>query len=165
MNVIQWVTTQFDQETKTTRRHLERLPADKLDWRPHEKSSTAGALASHLVECLRWTNEIFTKNEVNFDPATYKPYEASSTGALLEAFDKAVAEGKQVLAGVDEAAAMQPWSLKMSGHALFERPRIDVLRDFTLSHLIHHRGQFSVYLRLLNVPVPGSYGPSADEPM
>ena len=165
MNVIEWVTTQFDQETKTTRRHLERLPADKLDWRPHEKSSTAGALASHIVECIRWTNDIFTKNEVIFDPATYKPYEASSTSDLLEAFEQAVAEGKKVLAGVDEAAAMQLWSLKAGNHTLFERPRIDVLRDFTLSHLIHHRGQFSVYLRLLNVSVPGSYGPSADEPM
>jgi uncharacterized damage-inducible protein DinB len=165
MNVIDWLTTQFHHETKTTRRHLERLPADKLDWRPHEKSSTAGALASHLVECIRWTNDIFTKNEIEIDFATYKPYQASSTSDLLEAFEKAVAEGKQVLAGVDEEAAMQPWSLKVSGQTVFERPRIDVLRDFTLSHLIHHRGQFSVYLRLLNVPVPGSYGPSADEPM
>jgi uncharacterized damage-inducible protein DinB len=165
MNVIDWLTTQFHHETKTTRRHLERLPADKLDWRPHEKSSTAGALASHLVECIRWTNDIFTKNEIEIDFATYRPYQASSTSDLLEAFEKAVAEGKQVLAGVDEESAMQPWSLKVSGQTVFERPRIDVLRDFTLSHLIHHRGQFSVYLRLLNVPVPGSYGPSADEPM
>jgi uncharacterized damage-inducible protein DinB len=165
MNVIDWLTTQFHHETKTTRRHLERLPADKLDWRPHEKSSTAGALASHLVECIGWTNDIFTKNELNFDAATYKPYLASSTSDLLEAFEKAVAEGKQALTGVNEEAAMQPWSLKFSGHTIFERPRIDVLRDFALSHLIHHRGQFSVYLRLLNVPVPGTYGPSADEPM
>lgn len=163
MKIIGWLATQFDQETKTTRRHLERLPNDKLDWRPHEKSYTAGALASHIVECIAWTNDIFTKNEVNFDPTTYKPYIAASTGELLEAFEKAVAEGKRVLAGVDDEAAMQMWSLKIGGHALFERPRIDVMRDFTLSHLIHHRGQFSVYLRLLGVPVPGSYGPTADE--
>ena len=165
MNVIDWVTKQFNYETKTTRKHLERLPGDKLDWRPHEKSTTAGGLASHLVECIRWTNDIFTKNELIFDPATYKPFEASSTSELLEAFEKAVADGKQALAGVDEEAAMQLWSLKFGDHTVFERPRIDVLRDFTLSHLIHHRGQFSVYLRLMNVPVPGTYGPSADEPM
>ena len=163
MKVIDWLATQFDHETKTTRRHLERLPNDQLEWRPHEKSYTAGALASHLVECIKWTTVIFTKNEVNFDPATYKPYNAASTSELLETFEKVVADGKRVLEGVDDEAAMQPWSLKIGGKTLFERPRIDVFRDFTLSHLIHHRGQFSVYLRLLNIPVPGSYGPTADE--
>jgi uncharacterized damage-inducible protein DinB len=163
MRVIDWLATQFDNETKTTRRHLERLPSDKLEWRPHEKSYTAIALASHLVECLNWTTEIFTKNELVFDPATFKPYIAASTSELLEAFEKSVADGKRVLEGVTDEAGMQPWSLKFGGRTLFERPRIDVFRDFTLSHLIHHRGQFSVYLRLLNVPVPGSYGPTADE--
>ena len=163
MKVIDWLAKQFHHETKTTRRHLERLPNDKLDWRPHEKSYTAGALASHLVECVNWTPEIFTKNELNFDSATYKPYLAASTSELLEAYEQAVADGKRVLEGVDDEAAMQLWSLKFDGKTLFERPRLDVFRDFTLSHLIHHRGQFSVYLRLLNVPVPGSYGPTADE--
>ena len=163
MKVMDWLATQFDHETKTTRRHLERLPNDQLYWRPHEKSYTAGALASHLVECVNWTTNIFTKNEVNFDPATYKPYLAASTSELLEAFEKAVTDGKRVLEGVHDEAAMQLWALKFGGKTLFERPRLDVFRDFTLSHLIHHRGQFSVYLRLLNVPVPGSYGPTADE--
>lgn len=163
MKVIDWLATQFDQETNTTRRHLERLPADKLDWRPHEKSYTAGALASHIVECVAWTTDIFRKNEVNFDPATYKPYIAGSTSELLERFEKAVSDGKRALEETDDEAAMQPWSLKMGGKLLFERPRIDVFRDFTLGHLIHHRGQYSVYLRLLNVPVPGSFGPTADE--
>ena len=163
MKIIDWVATQFNQEAKTTRRHLERLPNDKLDWRPHEKSYTAGALASHIVECITFTPDIFTKNELNFDPATYKPYLAASTTELLEAFDKSVAEGKRVLAATDDEAAMQMWSLKFDGKQLFERPKIDVMRDLTLSHLIHHRGQFSVYLRLLGVPVPGSYGPTADE--
>lgn len=163
MKVIDWLATQFDQETKTTRRHLQRLPNDKLDWRPHEKSYTAGALASHLVECLNWTTEIFTKNELSFDPATYKPYLATSTSELLDAFEKAVTDGKSVLKGVDDEAAMELWSLKFGGKTVFQRPRLDVFRDFTMSHLIHHRGQFSVYLRLLEIPVPGSYGPTADE--
>ena len=163
MKVIEWLATQFDQEMKTTRRHLERLPADKLDWRPHEKSYTAGALASHIVECVGWTTDIFTKNEVNFDPATYKPYLAGSTSELLEAFEKGVTDGKRALEATDDEAAMQLWSLKIGGKPLFERPKIDVFRDFTLCHLIHHRGQYSVYLRLLNVPVPSSYGPTADE--
>jgi len=163
MKVIEWLATQFDQEMKTTRRHLERLPADKLDWRPHEKSYTAGALASHIVECVGWTTDIFTKNEVNFDPTTYKPYLAGSTSELLKAFEKGVTDGKRALEATDDEAAMQLWSLKIGGKPLFERPKIDVFRDFTLCHLVHHRGQYSVYLRLLNVPVPSSYGPTADE--
>lgn len=163
MNVMEWLATQFDQEAKTTRRHLERLPNDQLEWRPHEKSYTAVGLASHIVEMLNWTTDIFTKDEVNFDPTTYKPYIAASTSELLEAFEKAVADSKRVLEGVDDEAGMQLWSLKFGGKTLFERPRIDVFRDFALSHVIHHRGQLSVYLRLLNVPVPGSYGPTADE--
>lgn len=163
MNMIDSLIMQFEHEAQTTRKHLERLPGDKLDWRPHEKSFTAGGLASHIVECVNWADSIFNLNEVDFDPATYKPYQASSASDLLETFDGKVANCKQVLAGVDEETIMQPWRLKMMGRLMLERPRADVFRDFTLSHLIHHRGQFSVYLRLLNVPVPGSYGPSADE--
>lgn len=165
MNTIDWLTSQFNYETRTTRNHLERVPEDKFDWRPHEKSYTAGALAAHIVECVGWTTDIFTKNEVDINPTTYKPLAVASTAELLAAFDSAVANGKGLLAEVDEEAIMQPWSLKVMGRTLFERPRADVLRDFTLSHLIHHRGQLSVYLRLLNVPVPSSYGPTADEQM
>lgn len=163
MNVTDWLATQFDQEMKTTRRHLERLPGDKFDWRPHEKSYTALALASHIAECVPWTRRVLTEREYNFDSATYKPYLAASTSDLLETFDEAVADGRLVLAEIDDEAGLEPWSLKINGKVLFERPRFDVFRDFTMSHLIHHRGQFSVYLRLLGVPVPGSYGPTADE--
>jgi uncharacterized damage-inducible protein DinB len=165
MQILEWLTKQFDRETQITRRHLERLPNDKLDWRPHEKSYTAGELASHLVECINWTGEIFTKTGIDIDPETYQPYKAASTQELLAGFEQAVANGKRVLSEVDDQAAAQPWSLKVRGHQLFERPRTDVLNDFTLHHLIHHRGQFSVYLRLMDVAVPGTYGPSADEPM
>jgi uncharacterized damage-inducible protein DinB len=110
-----------------------------------------------------WTTRIFSANEYNFDAATYKPYLATSTDELLETFAKCVADSKRVLAELDDEAGLQPWSLKINGHVLFERPRFDVFRDFTMSHLIHHRGQFSVYLRLLNIPVPSTYGPTADE--
>lgn len=163
MKIMDSLTSQFNYETRTTRKHLERLPNDKFDWRPHQKSFTAGGLASHIVECINWTNDVFTKNEVDINPATYKPFLSGSTNDLLAAFDNAVETGKRILAEVDDEAAMQPWSLKVNGRVLFERPRVDVFRDFTLSHLIHHRGQFSVYLRLLEVPVPSTYGPTADE--
>jgi uncharacterized damage-inducible protein DinB len=163
MTIIASLTREFENEAQTTRKHFERLPSDKLEWRPHEKSFTAGGLASHIVECISWVDSIFNLPEFDFDPAAYKPYQATSAADLLKTFDDKVRSGKQVLEGVDEETIMQPWRLKMMGRLMFEKPRADVFRDFTLSHVIHHRGQFSVYLRLLNVPVPGSYGPSADE--
>jgi len=163
MKMIDFLITEFTHEAQTTRKHLERLPGDKLDWRPHEKSFTAGGLASHIVECVGWADSIFNKDEVDVDPATYKPYQATSVPGLLKAFDDKVADCKHVLAGVDDADLMKPWRLKMMGRVRFEKPKVAVFRDFTLSHVIHHRGQMSVYLRLLDVPVPGSYGPTADE--
>jgi uncharacterized damage-inducible protein DinB len=163
MKLIDSLILEFEHEAQTTRKHLERLPEDKLKWRPHEKSFTASGLASHIVECVGWTDAIFNLDEFGFDPATYKPYQATSVADLLETFDSRVRKGKQTLAEVSDARLDQPWRLKMGDRLLFERSRSAVLRDFVLSHVIHHRGQFSVYLRLLNIPVPGSYGPSADE--
>jgi uncharacterized damage-inducible protein DinB len=162
MSMIKLLTREFEHEAKTTRTHLERLPADKLDWRPHQKSFTSRALASHIVDCVGWGEPILRKDEHEVDPAS-KPYEAASVKDLLKTFDDKVAECRQALAGVADADLTQPWRLKMKGRVWFEKPRADVFRDFTLSHLIHHRGQLSVYLRLLDVPVPGSYGPTADE--
>jgi uncharacterized damage-inducible protein DinB len=163
MTIIASLIREFKNEAQTTRKHLERLPSDKLDWQPHEKSFTAGGLASHIVECVSWADSIFNRNELDVDLATYKPYQATSAADLLKTFDDKVASCKQVLECVEEETLMQPWRLKLMGQLMFEKPRADVVRDCTLSHLIHHRGQFSVYLRLLNVAVPGSYGPSADE--
>ena len=163
MKIIDSLIREFKNEAQTTRKHFERLPSDKLEWRPHQKSFTAGGLASHIVECISWADSIFNSDEFDFDPATYKPYQTTSAADLLKTFDDKVRSSKQVLEGVDEEILTQPWRLKMMGKLMFEKPRADVFRDFTLSHLIHHRGQFSVCLRLLNVPVPGSYGPSADE--
>ena len=153
--------SEFERETRATRKYLERLPDDRLGWRPHQKSFTAGDLASHIVECVRWTDAIFTSDE--FDAAAYRSYRASSSAELIETFDADVARGTAVLAVVEDAAMMSPWRLTVKGKVRFERPRDVVFRDFTLSHLIHHRGQLSVYLRLLDVPVPGAYGPTADE--
>ncbi len=163
MKMIDSLMMEFEHEARTTRKHLERLPSDKLDWRPHEKSFTALGLASHIVDCVGWADSIFNMDELDIDPATYKPYEATSVAELLKTFDDNVANSKRVLTGVADTAMMQLWRFKVAGRMLFERPKAAVFRDFTLNHLIHHRGQLSVYLRLLNVPVPGSYGPTADE--
>lgn len=163
MTLIESLISEFEHEAQTTRKHLERLPEDKLDWRPHEKSFSANGLASHITESVGWTVPIFNEDEINFDPVTYKPYRATSVADLLKTFDDNVARGKQALAGTTEGSLDQSWSLKIMGQVQFAKPRVAVFRDFTLSHVIHHRGQFSVYLRLLNIAVPGSYGPSADE--
>jgi uncharacterized damage-inducible protein DinB len=163
MQMIESLIIEFEHEAQTTRKHLERLPNDKMGWRPHEKSATAGDLASHIVECVGWADSIFNLDEFDIDATTYKPYQASSVADLLKTFDDKVAKGRQALAGAADVALMQPWRFKVMGRVRFERIRAVVFRDFTLSHLIHHRGQFSLYLRLLNVPVPGSYGPTADE--
>ncbi len=163
MNTIDSLVKEIEREAQTTRKHFERLPSDKLDWRPHQKSFTAGALASHIVDCVGWTDSIFNLDELDVDPATYKTYQATSVDDLLKTFDDKVANCRQILMGATDATLIQPWRLKVRGRLMFEKARAAVLRDFILSHLIHHRGQFSVYLRLLDVPVPGSYGPSADE--
>ena len=163
MRMIESLIDEFDHEARTTRRLLERLPGDKLDWRPHEKSYTSRALASHIVECVAWGDPIFTKDEFDVDPATHHPYRATSVDDLLDAFDHKVADCKQAMAHAADTDMHEPWRLKIMGRVRFEKPKAAVFRDFTLSHLIHHRGQLSVYLRLMNVPVPGSYGPTADE--
>jgi len=163
MRLIDLLIAEFEHEVRTTRPHLERLPGDQLDWRPHKKSFTAGGLASHIVDCVGWTESIFGADEFAIDPAAFKPYDATSVADLLQTFDDKVAAGSRVLSSAADADLMRPWRLKVMGRVRFEKPKVVVFRDFTLSHVIHHRGQLSVYLRLLNVPVPGSYGPTADE--
>lgn len=163
MTRIEVLLAELARETKTTRKHLERLPAGQFGWRPHAKSFTAGELASHMVDCIRWVEPVFAADELDMDPSTFRPFIATSVTALLEAFDAEVAKATQVMARSADTSATQPWRLKMRGKVWFEKPREAVFRDMTLSHLIHHRGQYSVYLRVLDVPVPGSYGPTADE--
>lgn len=162
--MIERLSKELEREARTTRKHLERLPGDRLAWKPHEKSYSAGELASHLVDCIRWTGWICDQPELDLDPSSYVPFQASSVAGLLDAFDRDVAAAVSALKSVTEASLLEPWRFKVKGRLLFEKDREAVLRDFVLSHLIHHRGQLSVYLRLLEVPVPGSYGPTADEP-
>jgi uncharacterized damage-inducible protein DinB len=163
MKTIDSLRMEFENETRTTHKHLERLPNEKLDWRPHEKSFTAAGLASHIVSLISLGESVLTTSELDFDPATFKPYQAASVADLLKTFDDNVASCKQALAAADDESMTQLWRFKIMGRLRFEKPRAVAFRDFFLSHTIHHRGQFSVYLRLLNVPVPGTYGPSADE--
>lgn len=154
---------EFTHEVETARTHLERLPTSRFEWRPHAKSLTAGQLASHMVDCIRWIEPIFSADELDMDPSAYEPIDATSLAALLQSFDGEVAKAKRVMASAADTSAAKPWRLTTLGKVRFEKPRQAVFRDMTLSHLVHHHGQFSVYLRLLEVSVPGSYGPTADE--
>jgi len=163
MKMIDSLRMEFENETQTTRKHLERLSDDKLDWRPHEKSFTARGLAAHIVSLISLGDSVIKTDELDFDPTAFKPYQATSVVDLLKTFDDNVANCKQSLAAADDESMAQSWRFKIMGRLRFEKPKAVAFRDFSLNHMIHHRGQFSVYLRLLNVPVPGSYGPTADE--
>jgi len=153
---------EFDHEMATTRRTLERVPEDKLGWKPHEKSMTLGALATHLATINHWAEAIMGTESFDVGTASPNP-ELKSRSEILAAFDANTASARKAIASATDAQLFQSWSLLNKGNAIFSLPRIAVLRSFILSHQIHHRGQFSVYLRLNNVPVPSIYGPSADE--
>jgi uncharacterized damage-inducible protein DinB len=154
---------EFDHETGTTRRLLERVPEDKLTWKPHEKSMTLGRLAMHIAEMPGWGTMAVTQTEIDFSPAAYKPRIPESRQEILATFEEAVTKCRQALEHVSDAELMATWTMKNDGKPVFSAPRAAVLRSFVMNHMIHHRGQLSVYLRENDVPVPSIYGPSADE--
>jgi len=151
------------QEAQGTRKLLERIPADKLDWQPHEKSMTLKQLASHLVEIPNWGKFTIEQEEFEFDMETYVPTLYDDAPALLEAFDNAIEECKNVLQGASDEHLMAIWRMKVNGKLAFEMPRVAVLRGMILNHAVHHRAQLGVYLRMQEVPLPSIYGPSADD--
>jgi uncharacterized damage-inducible protein DinB len=157
---------EFDHEMANTRKILERVPDDKFDWKPHVKSFALGDLATHVANLPSWTVETIEKDALDIAPSGGEPYRvtaANSQSKLLERFDSNIAAARAALAGASDEHLVKPWSLLKGGAVMFTLPRVAVLRGFVMNHLIHHRGQLSVYLRLNDVPVPGLYGPSADE--
>ncbi len=154
--------TEFDHEMGTTRRLLERIPDEKLAWKPHDKSMAFGALATHLATLPTWGTTIL--NDPSFDLATIPPNQdaRASRDEILALFD---ASTKQTRALMDKSDTeyMAPWSLRRGGFDMFTLPRVAAFRSFVVNHTIHHRGQLSVYLRLNDIPVPPIYGPTADE--
>lgn len=163
MGLSEPLAEELRREAATTRKMLERVPEDKMSWRPHEKSMTLGRLAGHLAELPSLVASVVTRDEVDFAADNYQPFEASNTAELLEKFDRNVAGAAEALKGQEDEHLLKPWRLKRNGQVLFELPRAAVLRTMGLNHVIHHRGQLSVYLRLLDVPLPSVYGPTADE--
>lgn len=164
MKMSEPLVMELEQEAQSTRKMLERLPADKLTWKPHEKSMTLGRLAMHLAEIPGWVNATLLADELDFEKMDYKPVEAASSEEAVKKFDETLAAAIETLKKTDDAEMMKNWTMRSGDQVYFTMPKIAVLRGFVYSHLVHHRGQMSVYLRLLDVPVPGSYGPSADDP-
>ncbi len=162
MSISQSLLPEFDHEMANTRKVLERIPEDRFNWKPHEKSYTLQKLAMHVGTIPTWMGVTLTTSRLDLSQP-FTPPAAASRAELLAMFDRNAAEARAALAGATDAAMAEPWTLASGAKAFFTMPRVAVIRSFVLNHLIHHRAQLTVYLRLTNVPVPGMYGPSADE--
>lgn len=157
---------EFDHELANTRRVLERVPDDRLSWRPHPKSWTMGQLAAHLANLPNWTGISIQQDELDINPPGSPPprtAQAASKAELLKSFDTNVANARTALAGATDATLLSSWTLLSGGAKVFSMSKMAVMRSFVMNHLIHHRAQLCVYLRLNDIPVPGLYGPSADD--
>lgn len=156
---------EFDHETATTRRLLECVPEAQASWKPHEKSRTLGELAAHLRDIPDWASTTLKQTEIDINPPegrAYSPPPFQSVEALLKGFDESVTQCRAMLVRATDGEMMVSWTLKDGGRTVFSLPRVGVFRAFIMNHMIHHRGQLSVYLRLCNVPLPSIYGPTAD---
>ena len=166
MSLSQALLPEFEYEMANTRKVLERIPEDKLDWKVHEKSNSIGWVGMHLAEIPGWVDMTLNQDSLDVAPPGGEPYrtpKANSRQEILARFDQNVAAGRAAIAAASDEQFAKPWSLLMTGRVIFTLPRAAVLRSFVLSHAIHHRAHLCVYLRLNDVPVPALYGPSADE--
>lgn len=157
---------EFDREMATTRKFLERVPDDRLAWKPHEKSWSMAQLGTHLSNIPSWTGFTIKLDSLDVNPPGQPPYrepEKQSRQEMLDAFDKFVAEGRDAIASASDPALTAAWTLLSGGNALLTMPRIEVLRSYIMNHSIHHRAQLGVYLRLCDIAVPQAYGPTADD--
>ena len=166
MAISESLLPEFDQEIAGARRTLERVPADKFDWRPHPKSGTMIWLAGHLANLPSWAPITINQDELDMAPGGKQmdpPPTPADTAELLATFDRCAAEARAAIAAASDAELMKSWTLLSNGRTLMTLPKVAVLRSFVMNHLIHHRAQLGVYLRLNDIAVPSIYGPSADE--
>jgi uncharacterized damage-inducible protein DinB len=161
MGFAETLLPEFDQEMASTRKAIERVPTDKGTWKPHPKSFALGHLTQLISGMPGWLTNMATQSELNL--AAQAGYSLESTESLVARFDKLVVEARAALANLKDADVSAPWSLKHGDRVLFTSTRGETIRS-TINHIIHHRGQLTVYLRLVDVPVPSIYGPTADEP-
>ncbi len=163
MSISQPLIAELQHEAATSRKVLERVPEEKFEWQPHEKSMTFGRLAVHVAEMFDWITTTMTTAELDFAENEFKPFEPKTTAELVEYFDKCIEQAAEALENAADEDFFENWTMKNGEQVYFTMPKIQVLRTFCLNHIYHHRGQLSVYLRLNDIPVPEIYGPSADE--
>lgn len=162
MSQIPTLLAEMEQEAQTTRKMLSRIPDDKYDWKPHEKSMNIRTLATHIAELPTWVSMALDTSELDFATSDYKPKQISNTSELLQYFEECLANGKERLAKATDDELVPDWTLRNGAEVYDVSPKGKVIR-MSYCQIVHHRAQLGVYLRLLNVPIPGSYGPSADE--
>lgn len=166
MTIGQSMLMEFEQEMQNTRKTLERVPDEKWNWKPHEKSGTVGWLASHIATMPGWISVTINTPELDYAPVggpAYEPPKIENRKQLLAELDKGAAQARSALAAVSDQEMLKGWKLLAGGKEVFTLPRVAAIRGMVLNHIIHHRAQLTVYFRLLGVPVPALYGPSADE--
>jgi uncharacterized damage-inducible protein DinB len=162
MSLIQTLLKEMDYEAKTTRKMLERVPDDKYSWKPHEKSMTIENLTTHIAELPAWVSMALTTSELDFATRPYEPKKIAKTTDLLKLFEESLADGRAHLVKATEKDLEPNWTLRNGEEIYSVSTKAEVIR-MTYCQIVHHRAQLGVYLRLLNIPIPGSYGPSADE--
>jgi uncharacterized damage-inducible protein DinB len=162
MSLIPMLLAEMEQEAQTTRKMLSRIPDDKYDWKPHEKSMSVRSLATHIAELPTWVSLTLNTSELDFATAEYKPKPINNTGELLQYFEECLTDGRERLAKASDDDLLPEWTLRSGTEIHDVSPKGKVIR-MSYCQIVHHRAQLGVYLRLLNVPIPGSYGPSADE--
>ena len=162
MSIAESFLAEIDQEAAITKRVLDRVPGDKLSWKPHEKSMSLGQLALHTATIPGNVAGLVTPDRFEL-PSSFDQPSAEASEELVPALESSVATAKEYLGGLDDEAALSTWTLAKGDQEVMAAPRIGIVRSIMLNHWYHHRGQLSVYLRLLDIPVPSIYGPSADE--
>jgi uncharacterized damage-inducible protein DinB len=162
MSIIPTLLKEMEQEAQTTRKMLSIVPDDKYDWQPHPKSMTIRSLATHLAELPNWVTLAVTTDGIDFIAQPYKPEVINNTAELLEYFETTLADGSAHLAAADESTFPETWTMRVGDDIVAQNTKAETIR-MTFCQIVHHRAQLGVFLRLLNVPIPGSYGPSADE--
>jgi len=163
MSINKALVAEFKHESNNTKKILERVPTDKLAWRPHEKSMTIGRLATHIAEIPIWIDRAITQSEFDFATAVFKRETKESTEAILQLFEERKESAIKLLESASDELLNSPYTMRRGEQILISAPKKVNIRNVGFNHLYHHRGQLSVFLRLLDVNVPGMYGPSADE--
>lgn len=163
MSLNEVLLAELEREAKTTRKIFEKIPSEHLSFKPHEKSMAMGQLAGHVAEIPGWLHLMLNADELDFATMNYTPPKIEQNADLIKHFEENLANGKSVLENATDEKFNGTWRMRHGEQIFFELPRAEVIRTWVFSHIVHHRAQLGVYLRLLNIPVPSIYGPTADE--